>query len=301
MLARCLPPGIMRDKSFFEIWQERGYHVTPVHFFEPIPDTRNFPEGFWGKQTGLPGVDLDDAAFLSLLSTFESHYRREYETFPKKPTPSNRDFYLENGFLGPGDAEVLYSMIRHFRPKRILEIGSGYTTLLMARALAENRREDNSRAANLLCIDPYPKDFVSQGGPDLAELVRKPLEEIPLETFESLGENDILFIDSTHVVRIGGDVTVLFLEILPRLAPGVLVHVHDIFLPEEYPEAWVKGLGRYWNEQYLLQAFLVFNSGFRVIWPGNYMRVRHGETVESAIPAFRIDKCWMGSFWMRRV
>ena len=121
-----------------------------------------------------------------------------------------------------------------------------------------------------------------------------------METFTSLRENDILFIDSSHVCKIGSDVQFEFLEILPRLAPGVVVHVHDIFLPFEYPKTWVKDWHRFWNEQYLLQAFLCGNREFEVLWAGAWMQHRHPDLVEKSFPSFSANRNQMASFWIRR-
>lgn len=300
ILARVLPRGIMRDKDFFPLWENRGYHVTPVHFYEPIPILQQLGPEIFGHVTEMQGVDLDDDAFIQLAESF-ARFKSEYIEIPLDDTGDPSRFYLRNGFIGPGDAEALYGMIRHFKPRRILEIGSGYTTLLMAQAVERNRRESPDQNFNLTCIDPYPKPFVIRGVRGMDELILSPLEKAGGELSQTLGDGDILFIDSSHVVRIGGDVNLLFLEILPRLKPGVLIHFHDIFLPEEYPEIWVRDLGRFWSEQYLLQAFLAFNSDFKVVWPGNYMRVKHPLVVEQAFPSFKRDLTWLGSFWIQRV
>jgi hypothetical protein len=299
MLARFLPGGILRDKAFFDLWQEHGYHITPVHFYEPVPDTRTLSESLWTDISTLPGIRIDDRSCLNRLREFKVEFYPEYTNFPKEPGGDPSQFFLENGFLGPGDAEILYCMARHLKPRQVLEIGSGYSTLLLAGALEVNRKE-GCGASQYRCIDPYPKDFVAVGVPGLDRLIKKPLEEMGWEPFEALGENDILFIDSSHVVRIGGDVNRLILETLPRLRAGVVVHFHDILLPEEYPEPWVRGMARIWSEQYLLQAFMAFNDSFEILWPGNYMRVKHRQAVEEAIPSFRADKTWLGSFWIRK-
>lgn len=132
-------------------------------------------------------------------------------------------------------------------------------------------------------------------------LIRAEVQSVPLSEFEALGENDILFIESSHVLRIGSDVQYEFLEILPRLRPGVLVHVHDVFLPVEYLRRWVMEERRFWNEQYLLQAFLAFNSAFQVVWGGAYMSLRNPDALRSAFPRHDLRNTSPGSFWIRRV
>jgi len=204
------------------------------------------------------------------------------------------------------DAEVLYAMIRGSKPARVLEIGSGWSTLLSLRALEANRAESGGDpAARLTAIEPYPHAFVRDAiaaRPELAEMLDEQVQGLPLDLFSSLGAGDILFIDSSHVLRIGSDVQYEFLEILPRLRPGVLVHVHDIFLPGEYPRDWVFGPEhRFWNEQYLLQAYLIGNARTEVVWGSSWMHRRHPEALEKAFASYDRDTRFPGSFWFRTV
>jgi hypothetical protein len=150
----------------------------------------------------------------------------------------------------------------------------------------------------LICIEPYPGEILRNGFPGLTTLIERPAQEITLNEFEALGANDILFIDSSHVSKIGSDVNYLYLEILPRLKPGVIVHMHDIFLPQEYPTVWITQKMRFWNEQYLLQAFLAFNSGFEVLLANNYL----GRTHRAEMQATFQKSPWRGggSLWIRR-
>jgi hypothetical protein len=303
LLARWLPSEIMKDKAFFDLWQEAGYHITPVHFYEPIPDTRCLPRSLWEQPSEMVGVQFEDEAHLHLLNTFHESFHWEYSAFRWNPSTDPHEFFLNNGFLSAGDAEILYCMVRQFQPRRILEIGSGFSSLLMIQALKINQQRKPDRPSQLTCMDPYPRPFIrgiQDSAPDLIEFVEVPIDDLGWDTFQELEENDILFIDSSHVVRTGSDVLKILLDVIPRLKPGVLIHIHDIFLPEEYPEIWIKQMGRFWGEQYLLHAFLAFNRQFRILWPGAYMRLRHPTAVEAAIPSFRADRNWMGSFWIRR-
>jgi hypothetical protein len=119
-----------------------------------------------------------------------------------------------------------------------------------------------------------------------------------MTVFERLEAGDILFIDSSHVVKTGSDVNYLFLEVLPRLKPGVVIHVHDIFLPHEFPKAWVMDLHLFWTEQYLLQAFLTHNAEFEVLFANAYMGARHQTEMQRTFPR---SQWWGGgSFWLRR-
>src|SRR5262249_34545280 len=159
-------------------------------------------------------------------------YKPEYDALPRTRTAVPHQYYLQNGRFEGVDAEVFYSMIRHFKPQRLIEIGSGYSTFLAAQAVLKNEAETGHRC-DLGAIEPYPGPVLRQGFPGLSRLVARGVQEVPLSEFEALGENDIVFIDSSHVLKTGSDVQYEFLEILPRLRPGVLVHVHDIFLPAE--------------------------------------------------------------------
>jgi len=192
-------------------------------------------------------------------------------------------------------------MIRHFKPKKIFEIGSGNSTYLSAHAILKNKEEDNDYECELVAIEPYPNDILKAGFPGLSKLIPKKAQDIPLSEFKKLLENDILFIDSSHVLKIGSDVQYEYLEILPRLNKGVIIHVHDIFLPTEYPKEWVLKDYRFWTEQYLLQAFLAFNNSFEVLWAGSYMHLRYPDKLEEVFSSYKRDERWPGSFWIRKI
>lgn len=295
--------GTLLFDRLFSVWEALGFHVTPNYFDEPIPDTRLLNPHLWSRPSGLIGIDMHEAEQLELLSGFASKYRREYERFPIERTSSTQ-FYLRNGNFESVDAEVLYCMIRHFRPHRIIEVGSGFSTLLCAQAILRNR--DNGDETCKVVIDPYASELVKSGSiAGLSSLISTGVQEAPLSTFRSLEENDILFIDSSHVLRIGSDVQYLYMDVLPRLREGVFVHAHDIFLPSEYPMQWVLEKHRFWNEQYLLQAFLAFNDSFKVVWAGNYMHQKNADRLKATISSYEKTgrPSWIGpgSFWIRRV
>jgi hypothetical protein len=190
------------------------------------------------------------------------------------------------------DALVAYCMIRNFKPRLIIEVGSGFSSLVLGQAAAKNG------SSGLICIEPYPRDFLRKGVPSLQLLIEKSVQDIDLEFFSQLESGDVLFIDSSHTVKIGGDVNYLFLEVLPRLKPGVIVHVHDIFLPFDYRRDWVLDEFRFWTEQYLLQAFLMFNTEFEVIMANSYLSHYHKDDLKAAFPD--LASWGGGSFWMRR-
>lgn len=277
----------------FRVWEDHGFHLTPVHFYYPIPDTRSLPEELWTEDSALVGVDLNEDVQLRLLREVFPRFRDEYDAIPLDPTGRPYEFYLNNGLFGGTDALVLYCMVRHFKPGSILEVGSGFSSRVSAQAALKNGGH-----TDLTCIEPYPDEVLKAGFPGLTSLIPKKVQEVELDRFEELGPNDILFIDSSHVVKIGGDVNYLFLEVLPRLKPGVIVHVHDIFLPQEYRRDWVVNELRFWSEQYLLQAFLTFNSEYEVLFSNSYLGKEHRDELQAAFP----NSPWWGggSFWMRR-
>ncbi len=288
-------PGCLYSAKFPEIfrhWERHGFHVTPVHFYQPIPDTQSLPERIWNRPSALVGIDMNDALQLDLLRNQFPAFRHEYDQFPAKPIGERGRFHFNNGLFDGTDALVAYCMIRHFQPRLIIEVGSGFSSLIAAEAIAKNK--DSA----LICIEPFPLDFLRQGFPGLHSLIEKKVEDIELDFFSQLHSGDILFIDSSHAVKIGGDVNYLFLEVLPRLKPGVIVHVHDIFLPFDYRRDWVMDDLRFWTEQYLLQAFLSFNSEFEVLMANAYLAHHCMEELKAT---FTNSPWWGGgSFWMRR-
>lgn len=285
-------------KKTFTMWESMGVHLTLNHFYWPVPDTRDLDERFFARRTGMPGVDMNAAGQLAMLDRIEG-LRPQYTAIPLEATADPNRFHLLNGTFESVDAEVLYAMVRLHRPRKVVEIGSGNSTFLTAQALVENAAA-GAPPAELVAVEPYPWPRLKAGFPGLTRIVEKKIQDVPLEEFTSLGGGDILFIDSSHVLKNGSDVQFEFLEVLPRLAKGVLVHLHDIFLPAEYPESWVKRDRRFWNEQYLLQAFLAFNSGFEVVWAGSWMHLTHPDRLAKAFPSYDAKSVWPGSFWIRR-
>ncbi len=281
----------------FYFWQSLGIHVTRVHFYHPIPDTRRLPPSLWEHRSEMVGVDMREAEQIRLLDAFRERYAGEYGVLPRGPTADPLQFYFGNDTFPEVDAEILYCMIRHFKPKRLIEIGSGQSTLLAAQAARLNAVEGHP--CRITAIEPYPS-AVLRGGVPGVELQAVELQSVPLSPFKDLEENDIVFIDSSHVLRIGGDVQHEYLEILPRLPRGVFVHVHDVFLPKNYPRDWIMKDRRFWNEQYLLQAFLMFNRAFQVEWAAAYMHLRHPDLLQQAFPSYHPARCSPGSFWIRR-
>jgi predicted O-methyltransferase YrrM len=281
-----------------------GFHLLRRHYDQPIPEKAELDNAFWQRRSELVGLEMNDRYALDLLQNVFPLYLGEFgEAFPlHRSSPDQTQFYLINSSFMAIDAHVYYIFIRHFRPKRIVEIGAGNSTLLAAAACRQNLNK-NGEAPTLISVEPFPSKTLKKGLPGLSKLIQDKVQKADLELFTSLAAGDILFIDSSHVLRSGGDVQQEYCEILPRLAPGVLVHIHDISLPKPYPRVYFENR-LYFNEQYLLQAFLCFNSRFEVIWPGNYMMLKYPEEVCNVFPEYHemrksFPMSEPSSFWMR--
>jgi hypothetical protein len=291
-LARAIRPYMRKPEysEWFDVWQRHNLHITQVHFYSPVPDTRSLSPDLWRKPSELVGIDMNDAVQMEFVRDIFPRFREEYEALPTKPSTDR--FSLGNGAFSGTDALVSYCMVRHFQPRTIIEVGSGHSTLLTAQAALLNGE------TALHCIEPYPPEFLSRTLPGMTELLEVGVQDVPLEYFDQLGSGDILFIDSTHVVKIGSDVNHLIFEVLPRLKPGVVIHFHDIFLPKEMPWRWVASDKLFWTEQYLLRAFLAFNSEFEVLFGNTYMADNHPDDFKRTFPT---SPWWGGgSFWIRR-
>ena len=294
--------GIIFFNKLFTLWERLGFHITKNHFHQPIPDTRTLKDELWQNHSKLVGINFNEQGQLKLFSDLVSK-KDGYNNLPVDWGQSLKpyEYYINNGQFGAVDGEILYCMIRHFKPKRIFEIGSGYSTYLSAQAILKNK-EDYGNDCELIAFEPYPNDVLNGGFPGLSKLIPTQIQNIPVSQFSELEEDDILFIDSSHVLKIGSDVQYEYLEILPRLNKGVIIHLHDIFLPLEYPREWVLKMYRFWTEQYLLQAFLSFNNNFEVLWSGSFMHLNHPDKLEVAFSSYKRDRKWPpGSFWMRKI
>lgn len=254
--------------------------LLPVrrHYYEPYLDAALLPpEG----ERAVGGIAWDEPGQLALLDAlvpFAPELAALAEGAPAAgDTPG---FRFGNGMFEAGDAEFLYAWLRLRRPKRVFEVGSGYSTLVAARALQRNR-EEGAPAARHVCIEPYEAPWLARVG---VELVRRPVERLGTAFFSELGRGDLLFIDSSHVIRPGGDVLFQVLELLPALAPGVTVHLHDIFSPLDYPRAWLAEKRLLWNEQYLVEAFLSGHREWRVAAALALLHRRHFERLRAVCP-----------------
>jgi len=273
--------------------------VLPIrdHYYQPLVNPRKHLRKPLDQPRILPGIRWNIDEQLELLKHFR--YQDELLAIPfSKKEAGSLHFFYDNPSLCPADAEFLYSIVRHFKPRRVIEIGCGYSTLLAIQAEKKNGAENSSHSCTHICVEPYEMPWLEQLG---IEVLRTKVEALPVQTFAQLEAGDILFIDSSHMIRPQGDVLFEFLELLPTLKPGVLIHVHDVFTPRDYLKEWVVDRHIHWNEQYLLEAFLSFNDQFRIIGAVNLLKKEYGKSLEEKCPVTAgKPEDEPGSFWMVR-
>jgi hypothetical protein len=270
--------------------------VFPIrnHYYEPLFDDRHLTASL-NQPRPLPGIDFDIQSQLQLL--LKLCYAEEFVTFMEEQRSDESGAILgpKNKSFKSGDAEFLFQMVRHFEPAKVMEIGSGTSTKIVRRALSMNARESGSSYRHI-CIEPYEMPWLETLG-DI-ELIRDKVEDCGLDWSEALSEGDLLFIDSSHIIRPQGDVLFEYLNILPRLQSGVIVHVHDIFSPRDYLEQWVKQDVRFWNEQYLLEATLANSSRYKVLAALNQLKHDHFEELKRVCPYLTRER-EPGSFYFQ--
>lgn len=270
------------------------------HYYSPIADTRALSREptrsrVWpSKAPATPGIDWRPEQQITLVR--ERLAVQGSFPIPDGPTGDPRDYHAANEMFSRLDAWVLQAILRHFAPRRVIEVGCGWSSLVTARV----NREYLGGTACFTCIEPYPPEFLSLGVDGISEIVASPVEQVPVSVFLELRAGDILFIDSSHTVKTGGDVVFLLHEVLPRLADGVVVHFHDIFLPWDYPQDWVLA-GRAWNEQYAVRSFLTFNSVYEILLGVAWMSHYQSDILAAAHPGSPNDfRGGGGSLWIQR-
>lgn len=267
-----------------EVVRRGRYDVVRHDIYSPVPDLAQLPPDLWERRDPLAGVALDVDAALKLVETELAPFIAEFD-FPRQGPRSPGEFFLFNDNFEAVDSELLYALIRSRKPRRVVELGSGYTSLLIGAACRRNAADGTATVH--VAYDPYPRPQVlGERVPEPTVVVPMSAAEVPLEVFESLEANDVLFVDTTHTVKVGSEVNHLVLGVLPLLREGVLVHFHDIFTPWPYPRAWLEQEHWYWAEQYLLQGFLAFNAGFEILLPAQAMARDRPARLTAAIPSF---------------
>ena len=274
-----------------------GLPWPPGHFYSPFPsldDVRSRRTQIFNFPSELPEIDPDPLGQLELVAALSNFARQA--VLPDRPDDGYR-YHYENDFFSYGDGLVLHCMLRWLQPARIVEIGSGFSSAL----ILDTNERDLGGQMKCTFIEPYPDRLMGllRGeDDDAAEILVAPLQDVTTNVAGNLRANDVLFIDSSHVSKVGSDVNLLIFEILPSLPKGVFVHFHDIFYPFEYPESWVLE-GRCWNEAYLLRAYLQANPGFRIRLWNSYLDRFHRAEVAAALPNW--GRNTGGSIWLERL
>jgi hypothetical protein len=283
--------------SLYRIFQENGFHLVRNHFYGVLPDTRKFLNTWWDHPPYAYAFEQIRTNDIETLFERVLTWSSDLQSIPRDPADG---FYWNNGMFPPLDAIVLYGVIREFQPIKIVEVGSGFSTEIALLAAGHTK-------SAIHCIEPYPGERLLSHRVELAALDQVRLEDVDLKVFKDLRANDILFIDTSHAVKIGSDVNHFLFNIFPRLAPGVLIHVHDIFLPYEYPRRWYDEVSIFWNEQYFLLAYLMQNPTVELLLPNFDLSVRHAQTLRERFKQFDIWNLTENlggmsgaSFWLRK-
>jgi hypothetical protein len=271
------------------------------HFYSPVvnPDELVGQEArLWPAHPKILGIDFDDAEHERMLRDVFPLYIGDYD-YPERleETSDLTSFYTQNTEFSWLDSRALFVMLRYLEPKRFIEIGSGFSTLLTADV---SHRFLGGRM-QLTCVDPYPRQFLRGSIAGLTRRIEDKVQNVPLSVFEELQAGDVLFIDSSHVAKTGSDVNFIYFEILPRLAKGVFLHIHDILLPHDYPKAWVLSENRSWNEQYLVRALLMYSTRLRVKFGCSHAFYRFPDLVKDALALPSGRSFAGGSLWIETI
>ena len=285
--------------ALFDRAERAGLHILPVHYYSPLPDVGalvlddNTPH-FMAASPETLDAALSDLNAMAVR--YEAAYAAIAQRVPFADTDPVTEFRFGKAPYSTLEAELLYGLIRSAKPRQIVEIGCGHTTFLIAEAIRAER--DSGYAPTFECIEPFRPDYLETLPAEVTRFRDTPLQSVPVERFLELQAGDILFIDSSHVVRYGSDVVYELATILPRLRPGVLVHFHDIFLPYDYPSDWLLEGRFFWNEQYMLSALLQDAPRYRIRYPLHQLyRQRRAET-ERLFPLLGQTGHRPGAYWI---
>lgn len=285
----------------FAFFEKFGIHILPVHYCSPIPDTRWLRKNLnkWYRESSLAGIDLNMEEQLKLLDRLRI-YKVECDNLPSCEEVSGQ--FFGEGY-GQVESHVLHSVIRYFKPHSIVEIGSGVSTFFSVNALSLNKQKDGIDS-KIICIEPYPQRALKKiRGNCEIKIIPSLVQDVSADFFELLDEKDILFIDSSHMVKIGSDVNYLYLEVLPRLKKGVIVHLHDIPFPypSSNPKYWIFRKHLFWTEPALVQAFLMYNSSFKVLLCLSYLHYKAKEFLSSVFSIYDPMRHFPSSFWLQKI
>jgi hypothetical protein len=275
----------------FQAFERNGFHITQAHYYSPLPDAARLPADLWdGPRYLNSAFALDSPAMLSMFGQI-APFAAELADIPRT---ADSGYYWDNEFFPNFDAIVYYGLCRRFRPAMVLEIGAGFSTLIVLRAAERNG------TTRVRCIEPYPSPALRNIAHRLDELIVRPVQDVPMDVYGELRSGDILFVDTSHVSKVGSDLHRILFQVLPALPGGVIIHFHDIFLPREYPSTWVVERNWFWNEQYLLLAFLMFNAAFRVLLLNNHFLCTNAQAAERALGGLKAGPLSGASLWLRK-
>ena len=286
------------DKFRKKLRHVRKKTTYPIgHFYSPIPDpeeAKTAADMAEARRGEIPaGIAINDEAMVSLwreLSPFIAE-----APFTSSPGPDNR-YYYDNLYYVAGDALVLYALLRHKQPGKFIEIGSGFSS-----AVALDTRDGFGAPKQITCIEPNPERLLSllnAGDFENTAILEQKVQDTDLTVFLELKDGDILFVDSSHVMKTGSDLNFIMHEILPRLADGVIIHFHGIFWPFEYPREWIVDQNRAWNELYAIRNFLMYNDVFEIQFFNDYFFQMHGKIVSEGGESF--IQLSGGSLWLEK-
>lgn len=288
---------LIKDRDQLRELKKFGH---PGDFLSPIPDISDIEK----NSDTLFQRDIDISSSIELRANEQIEFLNEIAPYNDafdwpEFLDEDKRYYLSNGWFNEGDAIILYMMLRHFKPKRVIEIGSGYSSALML----DVNDIFLKGIVNFTFIEPFPEkrllNLLTKKDTENTNIIKDYVQNVPISAFSTLESKDILFIDSSHVSKIGSDVNTILFDILPTLKPGVLVHFHDIFWPFQYPKEWIIDEGRAWNEAYLLRAFLQYNSKFEILFFNSYMGYKYNLELKNLIPLFLKNPG--GSLWLRKM
>jgi hypothetical protein len=278
-IKRFVYHRIKKNFEFFE--KHMKVHLIPIRYDSPIPITNELNPDVYDKIYECRGIDWNLEEQLRYLEIVFPKYSSEYTPDP-------------NAGLSLVDAFALYAMIRERKPGKMIEIGAGESTKISLLALEANKKEGHE--CELYSIDPYPRDYLKKMKKDNFQLLQKKVQDVDISFFNGV---DLLFIDSTHVCKIGSDVNYEILEIIPTLRVGAVIHWHDIVIPNNYYEYWIRD-SKFWNESYMVHAFMMFNHSFKIIWAARYMQLNQYEKIRTEFPYFQPNHK-LSSYWIERM
>lgn len=284
----------LEQASFLEL-QRLGYHFQKNDFYSPLNDCDFLTDNpdLWHERPPQAEINWNTKRQLEVAKKV-GDFVEELQDVPEDSRSSKIEYCWNNPFWNNSDALVQYGIYRDVKPNKIVEIGCGFSSLLMQRAITKNNND-----CHVTQIEPYPNPALFELFPKSWDHHQCPLQRAPFEVFESLEAGDVCFYDGSHCAKAGSDVNWFFFEVLPRLASGVIIHIHDIFMPDNYPEPWIFERGQTWNEQYLLQAFLMHNKSYEILMANRYLWKEHSKELDIFYKG--IQPSYGCSFWMQKV